>query len=155
MATYGTLEHNVRYLAVPSEDTRPDDVEQGAGGTDIEDFLQKKVESLGSLLRDVEREILGRREVSSIVRARIYEHYLLIKAKLIQLYSWPLSSDRAIEGRRQGLEEALDTLLREHRNEQVKCAQDVSQLKVELWRWLKEYLELSGRVRLLTDDKTS
>jgi len=121
------------------------------GGHGIEAFLGEKVRSLGEIVRDVRREISRRAQVSHEIVGRIYQQYLYLKTKLWELYIWPLSANRAVEQRRLGLEGMLDLLLREQRNEQVKCTEEIARLKIELWRWLKEYLELAQRVRLVLD----
>jgi hypothetical protein len=110
------------------------------------------VQGLGSIVRDVQREIARRGRLSHEIAARIYQQYLYLKTKLRELYIWPVSANRSVEQRRLGLEGMLDLLLREGRNEQVKCTEEIARLKMELWRWLKEYLELAQRVRLVLDD---
>jgi len=121
------------------------------GGSGIESFLTEKVEGLAVILRDIRCEIARRARVSAEVIARIYQQYLYLKTKLFELYRWPLSASRSIEQRRLGVEGMLDLLLREQRNEQVKCTEEIARLKGELWRWLKEYFELAQRVRLVLD----
>ena len=92
-----------------------------------------------------------RARVSHEIIVRIYQQYLYLKTKLMALYTWPVGGNRIIEQRRLTLEGILDVLKREGRNEEVKCTEEIARLKSELWRWLKEYLELAQRVRLVLD----
>ncbi|MEQ1935126.1 MAG: hypothetical protein ABL962_14800 [Fimbriimonadaceae bacterium] len=124
---------------------------KGDGARGLEEFLAEKVHGLRGIVLDVRSEIDRRARVSHEVAARICEQYLYLKTKLFELYRWPLSANRAMEQRRLGVEGMLDLLLREHRNEQVKCTEEIARLKGELWRWLREYLELAQRVQLVLD----
>lgn len=83
----------------------------------------------------------------------MYQQYLYLKTKLMALYTWPVGANRNIEQRRLSLEGILDVLKREGRNEEVKCTEEIARLKTELWRWLKEYLELAQRVNLVLDGR--
>ena len=143
---YGGIEQLLAY-AVDEEVATQSTSREGSG---IESFLTDKVEGLATILRDIRCEIARRARVSHEVIARIYQQYLYLKTKLFELYRWPLSASRSIEQRRLGLEGMLDLLLREQRNEQVKCTEEIARLKGELWRWLKEYMELTVRVKFIT-----
>lgn len=143
------MEQLLAYGVVDDVSSRPVPEQRGSQG--IEAFLSEKVRGLGEIVRDVRGEISRRAHVSHDVVGRIYQQYLYLKTKLLELYIWPLGANRSVEQRRLGLEGMLDLLLRERRNEQVKCTEEVARLKIELWRWLKEYLELAQRVRLVVD----
>jgi len=136
---------------VPEEESVEATGRERDGGRGIEGFLAEKVHGLRGIVLDVRSEMSRRGRVSHEIIARIYQQYLYLKTKLFELYRWPLSASRSIEQRRLGLEGMLDVLLREQRNEQVKCTEEIARLKAELWRWLREYLELAQRVRLVLD----
>jgi hypothetical protein len=145
------LEQLLAYSFEPAVDGQPLTGTNDRGGSGIEDFLSEKVASLGTIVRDMRAEIARRARLSRELCQQIYQQYLYVKSKLLQLYLWPMSANRAIEQRRLGLEGTLDVLLREGRSEQVKCTEEIARLKGELWRWLKEYLDVRQRVRLVLD----
>ena len=100
-------------------------------------LMQEKVRSLSSILADIEQEARHRQSVSADVIHRIYEHYTYLKAKLFELYIFPITSNRALESRRSALEKQLDALKQEDRRERVLCWQDVAKLRREFRTWLK------------------
>jgi hypothetical protein len=122
------------------------------GGSGLEEFLAEKVRALSDIVADVRGEIARRARLSNDLVGRIYQQYLYLKTKLIELYSWSVPANRAVEQRRLRLEGILDVLKREGRNEEVKCTEEIARLKGELWRWLKEYLDVAVRTRLVMGD---
>ncbi len=120
---YSSIEDAMRYMVetnskiainrIPAKKSQP--------ANSIEKLLADKVECLATILRDIQHKIDKRYVLSSDVMELIDHHYRYIKTKFFELQQWPLSSDRAIELRRSGLEGTLDTLLNEKRREQVQC----------------------------------
>ncbi len=151
MNDYGPHAHWLLYLVDTLPEKREaDEVQEDGGG--IAGLVGARVESLATIVSDIQSELAKRSSLSRAVLDCIEEHYLYVKAKLLELERWPLSSDRAIEQRRSKLEGTLDQLAQELRRERVQCWQDKSRLKSELWRWFKEYSDLAGRMRLIDDD---
>ena len=84
---------------------------------------------------------------------RIYQHYCYLKCKLFELYTWELGRSRNVEKRRSSLEQQLDALKQEKRQEQVHCWQDIARLRTELRTWFKQYRDLMQRVRMISSGK--
>ena len=120
----------------------------GSGGL-VGGLLGRKVACLDDLIGDVDLEVGQRVVLSANVIYRIYQHYCYLMSKLYAMYMFPLSSDRALEMRRSGLETQLDALKQEKRAEQVECFKDVAKLKSERRGWVKERDELALRVDLV------
>ena len=49
----------------------------------IERFLEEKVRGLGAIVRDAQREIAYRADVSREILARIYQQYLYLKVSVV------------------------------------------------------------------------
>ena len=149
MPFYGNLESLIEYAPPVSANALLANREEPKEPDALEGLLTSKVRCLADILDDINSDIAGRLRLSRNVIYRIYQHYLYLKSKLMELYLWPLSGNRAIEQRRAGLEKQLDLLKQEKRAEQVQRWQDVSRLKSEFRKWLKEYRDLAGRVNLI------
>lgn len=149
MPFYGTLESLLEYspasdyFALQSAEARDEK------GLSLEDLLQDKVRSLSHILKEIQGDIKSRATLFENIVYRIYQHYCYLKAKLFELYIFPINGNRAIEGRRGSLEKQLDSLKQEKRKEQVQCWQDIVALKKEFRTWLKQYKDLASRVRLV------
>ena len=147
MPFYVTLDALIEYAPTPSEYS---ELQQHDDESDtLEDLLGGKVKRLADILGQIQHEVRQRGLLCEDVIQRIYLHYSYLKSKLMELYVWPLSGNRAIEQRRNGLEKQLDALKQEKRQEQVKCWQDIAVLKVESRTWQKQYHDLVQRVRLV------
>ncbi|MDA2925106.1 hypothetical protein MYX65_10750 [Acidobacteria bacterium AH-259-L09] len=112
--------------------------------------MEEKVRSLAENLEQIEKEIRKRQQLSKNLIYQIYEHYCLLKSKLLGLYFWEPGANPSIEVRRSALEKQLDTLKQEVRKEQTQCWQDLSNLKKEFRNWFKQYCDLVQRVKLIT-----
>lgn len=152
MPQYGTIDSLLAYAPrstyVADQETTPP--RQRAS---IEAFLAEKVRSLSSILEDIEWEARQRQRLSLGVLHQIYLHYTYIKAKLFELYIFPVAGNRAIEMRRSSLEKQLDALNVERRQEQVLCRQDVARLRQEFRNWFKQHADLVQRVQLVLPDR--
>lgn len=154
MTDYGLEELSRLYLAQASSPTiRRSTARDDTPARGIEEFMFARAGSLGALLTDIQNEINNRRTLSKTLLTSIEEHYLQIKAKLLELKPWPLSGNRAIELRRSNLEEMLDTLLAEQRREATQRWQDIAKLKSELRSWQKQYADLAQRANFLLPDE--
>lgn len=147
--SYGPVHDAVHYRTgnrsvVPSKDQQ--------AVSSIDSLLMEKVESLASILGDINEKITERHSVSANVSGLIDQHYLYVKFKLLEMNHWPLNGVKAIELRRSNLEKQLDTLLNEQRREQVLCFQDIADLKREFWKWFKEYCDVAQRMRIVRGD---
>lgn len=150
MPLYGTIDSLVEYtplsassyfqVQAPDEDSKLDG---------LENLLADKVKCLGDILADIERDMARRADLSQYVVYLISQHYCYLKTKLFELYTWQLGSNRSIEVRRIRLEQQLDTLNNERRQELVTAWQDVAALKKEFRTWFKQYCDLAQRVRLV------
>lgn len=139
----------MRYAPEP-----PDKVaSQQPAAPGLEDFLEEKVEGLGSILGEITTEAANRETLSSSIITLIYEHYLYVKNKLHELTHIALGTNRSVESRRSALERQLDAFKEEARRERVQCWQDIAGLKRELRTWLKQYLDIAQRVRLILPEK--
>ena len=116
----------------------------------LENLLLTKIRTLSDVLSDLTRSIESRKQVSRNVIVHIQAHYLCIKNKLLELDEWQMGRNRSIESRRTSLEGQLDILLREHRQEQIKCWQDIAALKKEVRAWFKDYQDIKQRVDIVT-----
>ena len=150
--TYGSVDEAVRYL-IESNSIGPPSKQlptKGGGDGSIDKILADRVDSLATILIDIQGTIDKRQVLSGAVIDRIYAHYFYVKKYLCEIARWPLSANRAIEQRRSKLENMLDTLLAEKRREQILCFQDIANLKRDFWRWFKEYCDLVQRLNLMT-----
>lgn len=143
------LEGLLRYAPEPTDKA----ASQRPSAPGLEDFLEDKVEGLGSILNDIKKETTNRETLSKNVISLIYQHYLYVKSKLHELYHIAVGHSRAIEGRRTALERQLDTFKEEARKERILCWQDIAALNKELRAWLKQYLDIEQRVRLILPKK--
>lgn len=127
--------------------------EAGKEAVSLESIIVGKTQTFAAILGDIAREI-GKRETLSVeVIENIDQHYRYLKTKLYETDLWPLGHNRAIEIRRSKLEQQLDTLLQERRQEQVKCCQDISRLKSEFRTWFKQHSDLEQRASLVLGKK--
>ncbi len=60
---------------------------------------------------------------------------------------------RSLETRRSRLEQQLNQLLVEKRQEQTQCFKDISLLQKESRQWFKQYLDLLQRVKIVIPQK--
>lgn len=150
--SYGSVDDTIRYLINrrPIELALARSPAKNAGSVSIDQILNDRVESLATILADIQGTIDKRGDLSADVIKRIYAHYFYVKKYLFEITHWPLSGNRAIEQRRSQLESKLDTLLNEKRREQVLCFQDVANLKRDFWKWFKEYSDLMQRARFVS-----
>lgn len=152
MRFYGTLESLIEYN--PGSNLgyldNPNKREEGPG---LGNLLEEKVRCLSEILGDIEVAIKARGDLFGNLVYRIYQHYCYIKTKLLHVYQWEISGNRAIELRRSSLEKQLDGLKQEKRKEQVQCWQDIALLKKELRTWFKQYSDLVQRVKLVVPGK--
>lgn len=151
MTSYGPARDSPRYLVAALSDCSQ--VEKALAGASVQDVLGTRLQTLKHIVDDVQSELAKRRALSVAVLYLIQQHYLYVKAKLLELARWPLSSDRAIEQRRSKLEDTLDQLSHEFRREYLECWQDTTRLKRELWDWYKQHADLVARVQLLLPDE--
>ena len=148
MPRYDILESILSY--VPVSDTEYGDIpDSDDGRATLEDLVLGKVRCLGQIMAEIDEDTRKRTSLSEDVIFRIYQHYLYIKAKLMELYVWPFSGNRAIESRRSALEKQLDALKQEKRKEQVECWKDIAKLRQEARTWFKQYVDLSLRARVV------
>jgi len=152
MPFYGTIEalleyvpHALDYLAVRQTARQENDM----GG--LEGLLSEKIRSLRTILDQITLEIVERDNLSKNVINHIYQHYSYFKTRLLELYVWPLSSNRAIEFRRTTLEKQLDALKQEKRSEQVQSSQDIALLNSEFRKWFKQFSDITQRSKLVLD----
>lgn len=150
MTNYGPQEFWLAYLVSNPAAKKPAPTTNGESALD--DLLGDKVQSLATILVEIQDEVAQRASLSASVRRLIYQHYSYVKTKLLALDMWPLSSDRAIEQRRSQLEDKLDQLLHEVRREHIESWQDQARLRTELWRWFKQYSDVAQRVRLVLSE---
>ncbi|MDA2934255.1 hypothetical protein MYX82_07915 [Acidobacteria bacterium AH-259-D05] len=120
----------------------------------LEKLLEEKLNSLSDILKQIEQEMQARNDLSKNIIFQIYEHYCLLKSKLLGLSFWELGSNSSVDSRRSALGKQLDALKQEVRKEQIQCWQDVSNLKKEFRNWFKQYRDLMQRVRLVTGHKS-
>lgn len=150
MQYLGSLEETLSYVvSTPQSEARDRQDKTIEPDRSLQHFLSEKVTSLAHILTDIDREMKQRGGLSRALIGQIYQHYLDVKNKLLAVEHWPLGSNRMIDQRRSQLGETLDTLLREKRNEEVQCCQDIARLKIEFWRWFKQYSDEAQRVRLV------
>ena len=112
--------------------------------------LRDKTRTFVEILRQIEDETRVRKALFVKVVLDIYKQYSYLKTKLFELYYWGIGQSRSVEGRRSALEQQLDALNLEKRNQQVLCWQDVAQLRRELRTWFKQYRDLVQRVRIIS-----
>lgn len=147
MTNYGPQEFGLAYLV--GSPTTKEAAPMTSSDSALDDLLGDKVQSLATILVQIQDEVAQRASLSTRVRRLIYQHYGYVKTKLLALDMWPLSSDRAIEQRRSQLEDKLDQLLHEVRREHIESWQDQARLRTEFWRWFKQYSDVAQRVRLV------
>lgn len=126
-----------------------DKTEDQSGAVALDTILDDKVECFREILSDVQTDIDARRGLSSSLTQRTYQHYQYIKSALLELSTWPIDGNRAIESRRSNLEKQLDGLKQEARTEAATCWTDVAALKKEWRTWFKQYQDLMQRVSLI------
>lgn len=146
---YGTLETLVSYEipAFPAKARKRGG--EGHAGNGLETLVGEKVRSVADILADLRHDMGARQLLSLAMLSAIQEHYLLVKNKFLQLDHWPQGGSRLMETRRSALEAQLDVLLREERQERVKCWEDIAKLKKEFRQWHKQYADLVQRSRII------
>lgn len=107
------------------------------------------------ILEQIGAEMADRTALHERVLAFISQQYCYLKTKLHELDAWGLGHNRNIDSRRSRLEQQLDALNQEARQEQVKRWQDVAALKKEFRTWFKQYADLAGRMRLIISPQKS
>ncbi len=149
MPFYGTLEAILEYAPKSPSYIEKHLTREPRKADGLETILSEKTESLRAILVDIERDIGSRAALSQKVIWQISQHYCYTKTKLMELYLWPLSANRAIEQRRGMLEMQLDALDQEQRKEQVQAWPDIAALKTEFRTWFKQYCDMAQRVRMI------
>ena len=117
----------------------------------IEALLANQVQSLAAILQDIQNSIVEREALSHSVLAETAENYHYVKAKLFEIELWPLSASKAHTQRRTALEQQLETLNQQLRNERIQSWRDIAVLKTEARKWFKEYQNLADRVRFILE----
>lgn len=149
MPSYGSLDSLLLYRPARTLHHPTGSSTNGEQDSALEGLLEEKVRCLSDILQDIERDIKSRATLTSYVLYLISQHYCYLKSKLFELYTWQIGSNRSIENRRGRLEQQLDTLNQEKRQELVSTWQDIAALKKEFRTWFKQYTDLAQRVRLL------
>lgn len=159
MKLYGTLEGILEYSAEQRLDYFSlSEIEHSKKSNEhdkldsLQELLLEKVSCLSDILNQIEHDIRSRKFLSENVISLIYIHYCYLKTKLFKLYSWEFGRFRNIEHRRSRLEQQLDRLKQEKRQEQVKCWQDIAFLKKESRQWFKEYCDLMQRTKIILSE---
>ena len=120
---------------------------QGRGT--LEGILRDRVECLAELLREIERSIKERHELSKSILESIEEQALDARNKLLELEHFPVGSSNWADQRRMVLEQILAESARDRRNEMVLSWQDTTRFGQEARDRLQEYRDLLQRTRLL------
>jgi len=115
----------------------------------LESLLIDKVNVLQDLINQIDFDENQRKALSYQVLYRLYQHYFYAKTYLFQIDQWQMGSQRHIEQRRSKLEQELSKLKQEKRQEQILCFQDILKLRQEKRNWLKQFGDLSRRVKLV------
>ena len=120
-----------------------------SGELSLETFLQQKVGTLATLLAAIELQIQDRMALSRQLLDDIREHYAQTHDLFADLRFCPLSLHTGVDGRRRSLEQQLDMLRREHRQEHVRRWEHIALLQQELRQWTKQYADLRVRIALV------
>ena len=115
----------------------------------METLLLEKVGSFTKILGQIKTDIQNRKILSKEIIYRIYQHYFYLKSYLFGIDQWGIGVSRDIEQRRTSLEQQLNQLKHEKRQEQILCWKDTANLNEEFRKWFKQYADLSQRVRLI------
>jgi len=149
------FESLARYRARLDEPGPAVEIASERNGDTIGSFLLGKLGCLDDLIADIDADVVTRDVLFANVTCRIYQHYCYLKSKLYEMHDFPVSSNRALEMRRTGLEKQLDGLLQEHRAEQIERFKDVAKLKTERRDWKKQRADLAQRVRLVLGESAA
>jgi len=115
----------------------------------LEGLIGDKVRCLGDMLTQIQQDMQRRTVLSEQVITRIYQHYCYVYTKVLELSTWQMGSNKTIESRRLRLEQQLDALKQETRQEQVQCWQDIALLRKEWRQWFKQYSDVMQRARII------
>jgi hypothetical protein len=141
-----SLQRFPRYIAVQEAQPEKEQIDS------LEYLLQQKVDSLSDILAQIDRDIKSRDNLSKEVIEQIDHDYRYIKTKYFELEQWMFGHNRWVEQRRSALENQLDTLNQEKRQEQVQCWRDIAQLTREFRDWFKQYRDLMQRIKIIIPD---
>ena len=115
----------------------------------LDSFLQAKLKTLDSLVQEVQGEIEDRRDLNKKILRDIGDQSLLLKDRLVPMLIWRPGYNPAADARRRMLEQQIDTLQHEQRQECVGSARDIALLLKELRIWEKQRGDLRIRLRLV------
>jgi hypothetical protein len=115
----------------------------------LEKLVGEKLDCVGSILSEIEATIASRRTLSNQFIRTVDQQYCYIKDKLFDLRFWPVGNSTLIDSRRTALEQQLDSMMMEKRQETIHCWHDIAEMLTELRSWFKQYCDLKQRANLM------
>lgn len=116
---------------------------------DLDAILGERARLLAEILADVREQLHERDELSRDVINRIWQEYLELRAELLPLLATPIRFDRSLDVRRASLEDRLDRVRSQARQEETQRWSDVAVLRREEREWLRQHRDLMERLSLL------
>ena len=130
--------------------TRPARKESG-----LDAILGERARLLGELVAEVRTQRQERDQLSRRVTRHIWEEYLERRAELLPLRAVPLRFDRSLDARRASLDDRLDRLRVQARQEAIDRWRDVAVLRREEREWVRQHRDLVERLSLLGGARSS
>jgi len=141
------------YQHLPQSSPVPSPPQINETDQSLENLLIEKVNNLAQILSQIHNEINNRKKLSHYLIYRLYNHYFYVKSYFLILDHGEIGGNRSIELRRSRLEQQLNNILQEKRLEQSRCWKDIAQLNKESRQWLKQYMDLVERVKIVIPEK--
>ena len=118
-------------------------------GDFLEEILTEKLTFLREILCDIDRQMHGREALRKDLLERMDYWDAYLGTKLLEIEPWGMGSHKGMDQRRTKLEQEVEALKREKREETRGCWQDIALLKKERRQFYHEYRNALRRMKVL------
>jgi len=139
-----SLEHKVEEPAKTKAPT------QGGFLTDI---ITDKISFLRQILNEIDTQINNRETLKDSIVHKIDTGICYLRTKLYEIESWELGRNRNIDSRRSNIEQELEALENQKRDETRQSWRDIALLKKEHRQFFHEYRNALRRVKVILPDE--
>lgn len=119
----------------------------------IDDILLDKITFLRQILDEINTQMKDRDSLKHKIHNKIDYGICYIQTKLYETDPWGIGNNREIDTRRSKLENELEALKKQKRDEARECWRDISNLKKEHRQFFHEYRNSLRRVKVIFPDR--
>lgn len=119
----------------------------------LNQVFKSRLDTVRITLFDILYEIHNRSALDETLANRLNEDICRLRTKLLELESWQVGSNKAVDSKRGTIEDKIHDLEMELRHRDIKRWQDVSPLKKELRDTFREYSDIVRKIRIIGNDR--